>query len=481
MKNLNKLKKINWELVVSFRTELLTEHLIQSNHHKMAKIIGLPFFKRMIVDNDIYNEREELEKVESFIRKNLDKISAKIFLKIRKRSDLLLDCSKKICSLDLSKLSNKNLLVNLKKWLKHYEETVSLIGAPARLDEVLEDEVRSNLENYDIKDREKIFRAIAQADKPSGNFQEKVDLMKLALEIKDIKEKKAKQIIKKHIDKYSWINLTLLLGDLYSKKEVLARIKKIKQNRKLKLKIKEFNDSIKQRQQEFNSIKKKYKFKPNLLKKIKILKYAVWFRTARLGWLNQSSARVKPLFTEVGKRIGLSCEELAYCFPDEIFKALGSKTEITNKKTIQERIKKYAMYTLNGKDTNLIVGQKVEQLKKLLSQIIKKQKEIKGIIAYAGLIKGRIKILKDRSEFYKIKKGDILVTKLTTPDFVSVMEKSSAIITDLGGITSHAAIVSRELGKPCIVGTKIATKVLKDGDLVEVDAEKGIVKILKGK
>ena len=59
------------------------------------------------------------------------------------------------------------------------------------------------------------------------------------------------------------------------------------------------------------------------------------------------------------------------------------------------------------------------------------------------------------------------------------MKKSSVIITDAGGLTSHAAIVSRELGIPCIVGTKIATQVLKDGDLVEVDAEKGIVKILK--
>jgi pyruvate, water dikinase len=61
------------------------------------------------------------------------------------------------------------------------------------------------------------------------------------------------------------------------------------------------------------------------------------------------------------------------------------------------------------------------------------------------------------------------------------MKKASAIITDEGGITSHAAIVSREMKKPCVIGTKIATKILKDGDLVEVDADRGIVNILKKK
>ncbi|MFA6445786.1 MAG: PEP-utilizing enzyme [Candidatus Paceibacterota bacterium] len=68
---------------------------------------------------------------------------------------------------------------------------------------------------------------------------------------------------------------------------------------------------------------------------------------------------------------------------------------------------------------------------------------------------------------------------MTRPDFLSLMNKASAFITDEGGITCHAAIVARELNKPCIIGTKIATKVLKDGDMVEVDAERGVVRIIK--
>ena len=70
------------------------------------------------------------------------------------------------------------------------------------------------------------------------------------------------------------------------------------------------------------------------------------------------------------------------------------------------------------------------------------------------------------------------MTEMTAPSFVPMMKRAAAIVTDEGGITCHAAIVAREIKKPCIVGTKNATKVLKDGDMVEVNAERGIVTIL---
>ncbi|MDI6778021.1 MAG: PEP-utilizing enzyme [Patescibacteria group bacterium] len=78
----------------------------------------------------------------------------------------------------------------------------------------------------------------------------------------------------------------------------------------------------------------------------------------------------------------------------------------------------------------------------------------------------------------KMNEGDILVSTATTPSIVPAIRKASAIITDEGGLTCHAAIVSREFEIPCVIGTKIATKVLKDGDLAEVNAEKGLVKII---
>ena len=99
-----------------------------------------------------------------------------------------------------------------------------------------------------------------------------------------------------------------------------------------------------------------------------------------------------------------------------------------------------------------------------------------GTVAYRGSVQGTVRIVKDVSELNKVQAGDILVTQMTFPSFIPAMIRAAAFVTDEGGITCHAAIVAREMRKPCIIGTKIATQVLKDGDLVEVDAEKGIVR-----
>lgn len=110
------------------------------------------------------------------------------------------------------------------------------------------------------------------------------------------------------------------------------------------------------------------------------------------------------------------------------------------------------------------------------------QTEFKGIVACVGEgvpVRGHVKILLNPNQSAEFQPGDVLVTTMTTPEYVFVMKKSLAILTDTGGLTSHAAIVSRELKKPCIIGTKIATKILKDGDEVEVDAAKGMIRILK--
>ena len=105
--------------------------------------------------------------------------------------------------------------------------------------------------------------------------------------------------------------------------------------------------------------------------------------------------------------------------------------------------------------------------------------EIKGQTAYRGKARGKVKVCIRKEDIVKMTKGEILVSVMTTPHFLPAIKLAKAFITDEGGITCHAAIVARELKKPCIIGTKIATEVLNNGDLVEVNADKGIVKILK--
>lgn len=104
--------------------------------------------------------------------------------------------------------------------------------------------------------------------------------------------------------------------------------------------------------------------------------------------------------------------------------------------------------------------------------------EIKGMVAFRGKASGRVRLVSKRipESFENFKDGDILVALATSPQFVPLMKRASAIVTDEGGLTSHAAIVARELKVPCIVATKTATKVLHDGDLIEVDTESGVVR-----
>ncbi len=185
----------------------------------------------------------------------------------------------------------------------------------------------------------------------------------------------------------------------------------------------------------------------------------------------------RKLSLEMVKRAGIS-ENLSRYISYEEMLDYFKKEKIVDKQILNKR-RKYFIITNKG-----ILYENINNYFKKQGHSLKVEKlegisEIKGNSAYPGLVKGKVVIVKNKSMFGKLKQGDILVTTMTTPDFLPIMKKAAGFITDEGGITCHASIVAREMKKSCIVGTKIATKVLKDGDLVEVDADKGIVKILK--
>lgn len=123
-----------------------------------------------------------------------------------------------------------------------------------------------------------------------------------------------------------------------------------------------------------------------------------------------------------------------------------------------------------------------EDVVKCLAALIKTESndttQVKGLCAQVGKATGKVKIVTRQDQMDGFEEGMVLVAYETTPDIIFAMQKCSAIVTDFGGLTSHAAIVARELKKPCIVGTKNATKVFKDGDMVEVDADAGVVRIV---
>jgi pyruvate,water dikinase len=100
---------------------------------------------------------------------------------------------------------------------------------------------------------------------------------------------------------------------------------------------------------------------------------------------------------------------------------------------------------------------------------------LKGMGASGGIAAGYARIVRDPTQVNRIHEGDILVTEMTNPMYVIAILKAAAIVTDVGGLLSHAAIIARELGIPCVVGTNTATKTLKDGERIRVNGNEGLI------
>jgi phosphohistidine swiveling domain-containing protein len=187
---------------------------------------------------------------------------------------------------------------------------------------------------------------------------------------------------------------------------------------------------------------------------------------------------VSRYFNKAAEILNIS-PELATCIhPDELGRIIAGEN-VVSKEELEKRMKWCAITKgVSSYEVNYIYDK--ESLSKILSSDVDQNvSELKGNIAFKGAVKARAKIVNAIDDMKKFEDGDILVSIQSSPALMPAIIKCSAIVTDEGGIMCHASVISRELKKPCIIGTKIATKVIKDGDLIEVDAEKGVVRILR--
>ncbi|MCK4589840.1 MAG: hypothetical protein KAT77_05320 [Nanoarchaeota archaeon] len=209
-----------------------------------------------------------------------------------------------------------------------------------------------------------------------------------------------------------------------------------------------------------NEVKEK---RPELVKKAEeLLGKADWFDFSRK--LRERVVFILDLPEKIVKMLTLK----------EIIKYIDSN--VVDFKLAEER---YNGFFWNLATDEWFYGEEADkQFEKLEIKKESAQDVIKGAVASKGKVTGEVVIVLGSEDFNKIKEGCILVANMTTPWYTPYMSKVKAIVTDEGGIGTHAAIISREFGIPCIIGTKVATQVLKDGDLVEVDAEKGVVRKL---
>ncbi len=207
----------------------------------------------------------------------------------------------------------------------------------------------------------------------------------------------------------------------------------------------------------------------------------VFTKGSRKDSMFYSYSVIENLFKEIGKRYYLSVMQVRYMYPHEFKNLLLNKKYSASK--LNERLKYSLQYSVGKLENDfLLEGEKADRFLKSL-HFIKEEIDnidmLDGDCASPGRARGRVSVVNVPNDMQKVQKGDILVSIATNPDLIPAIKKASAIITDIGGITCHAAIVSRELNIPCVIGTKMATKIFKDGDVVDVDATHGKATVIQ--
>ncbi len=195
----------------------------------------------------------------------------------------------------------------------------------------------------------------------------------------------------------------------------------------------------------------------------------------RLAWAIVQSSDVHELKKEI----------LLHLTPEEFENYLNSGS-LPNLEEVKKRQKHFLLFF---NDSKLLISSDIKEIEKFIEQEQldlnpnsgDKANTIYGSVANKGKVKGKARLVFTQKDSNKVKKGEIIVSPMTAVEFLNGIRNAAAIVTDEGGIICHAAIVSRELNLPCVIGTKTATKVIKNGDVIEVDATKGCVIINRSK
>jgi len=388
---------------------------------------------------------------------------------------------RKICkelnNTDLSSFDKQELLKKYQEFYKiHFHwwtigmlaEMVSY-GGEYLLREILSKKFKTNKFN---KKQNEQFNLLTSPTKKSFFNGEEESLMNVLKNMNDGSE----ELIREHVKKYYWLQNNYLdtkyldkdyfvkiINELIDKKvdpdeAITAAAKRLEET---KIKKEELIDEL-----DFNEEEKKI---------VWIIDDFILFQDTRKMHNLRGLHALDLFLKEISNDI--SMKELKYLVPQEVEDAILGKID---KEAIKERIKFCIVeYSIDG--CNVLVENKAKELIENVFGVdkdLEEVREITGMNASSGTVVGKVRIIKSPKNIDKMQEGEVLVTTMTSPDFVLAMKKAAAIITDEGGITCHAAIVARELGIPCIIGTKIATKVLKDGDEVEVKANHGVVKII---
>lgn len=400
----------------------------------------------------------------------------KIYEEIENEFKLLIQ---KVKQTNLKKLSLKELSLLFTIYYKLQEKTCAYYRSTRPEAEIKPAErLKLSLGRFYKKEEiENKFRILIESNKKDLILQEKFDWLKI------IKKNQIENtLLLEHAKKNSFLFL-----NLYKYEQVINFLKNrlsndIKKINIIKDDIQKSLKRLKNLAQQQNEILNECGFDDDVVTYSQMFQNFGLYRLRLKSVWTGAEFLCLPLFEEICGRINIDINTFFDCYTvEDIYNYLENQ-ESLNDIEIEKR-KHCSLYIIKNKKNKLLVGDEaLNYIKEKVEKIAKQINTLKGTVANQGLVNGRIKIvpstnLEDLSDIAKgFKKGDILVTDMTQPHMIFIMEKAGAIITNVGGLTSHAAILSRELNIPCIVGTLKATKVLKDGDFVEVDAFKGIVR-----
>jgi len=418
-----------------------------------------------------------------------------------KKIKKLLLLSEKIRNEKLASFSGQQLWQLYKKYIDLYEETyIYSEPLPLATSEAVIEHLRNELAKK-IPDKNQINELMTTLTTPKERSfirKEEEDFLKLAREIQNDKKvltifRKYNSIIlrkkiekrgifhqiEKHYENYCWIpyDYGVIIWDL---PYFLTSLQKtvLKSNTKNELKKKKVEHQELEKRQ--NELSEKY----NLSAKIKNLFIYVQWATYMMDYkkelFTKSHYLVIPLIEELARRAFTTNILVRFMRHEEIKEMLLQDKALSQKELEQRYQNSILVWDKEG--ATRFMGDK--EKKKFIRENVEEKEEttkvtkIYGVCASVGKCKGKVKVVRSAMHVLKVEEGDILVAPMTSPDYVIGMKKAAAIITDEGGLTSHAAIVARELKIPCVVGTKNATKLLKDGDIVEINANHGSITIV---
>lgn len=210
---------------------------------------------------------------------------------------------------------------------------------------------------------------------------------------------------------------------------------------------------------------------------IHALQALMFLHTFRIEVLFLADHLAPNLFEEISRRTGAAVDELLWYTTPEIRNALTKGATLPHS-SIATRKDGYGIFMFEDR-VFLITGNELGKIVRSEVASVGKTRKFEGRPAFKkGKVKGVVRIIVSRDDIPKMKQGNILVASMTNTYLMPAVTKAGAIVTDEGGVTCHAAIVARELKIPCVIGTQIATKQLRDGDLIEVDSDNGVITIV---